>query len=357
MRYLAIAATAVLLIMAAAGTTEAGFYHFADQLLCPDCHTMHASQQHGYNPDGTGFFNPVDATPHEFLLRNEINDLCLSCHDNQTFAPDVFEQDISSGVRQAGALNEVGGNAQYPPPTGHTLGETATAPGGTFAPDPLLGGLNCADCHSAHGRGGNNVLGAVADPYRNLRVGGNTLSYAANANDTTMDVFVQTGAVLKDKYQVPSVWFNEPDTTNSSMAVVCKGCHTDFHGAVGGAEIGGTGSPPEEFIRHPAAAANIGQLGGGHSSAARFAGRAPNQVKVMDPAGQTGNWTDATNQTLTPTCISCHKGHGNQNAFGLIYMLGTDAGGGAITEQGDGGAGVRQLCRQCHVQGGDATLP
>jgi hypothetical protein len=44
--------------------------------------------------------------------------------------------------------------------------------------------------------------------------------------------------------------------------------------------------------------------------------------------------------------MSCHKSHGNQNAFGLIFMSGT----GTITDNGDGGA-YRDLCRQCHRQG------
>jgi hypothetical protein len=45
------------------------------------------------------------------------------------------------------------------------------------------------------------------------------------------------------------------------------------------------------------------------------------------------------------------KGHGNQNAFGLIYMLGT----GTVTEQGDDGVDARNMCRQCHGMGGTST--
>jgi hypothetical protein len=45
--------------------------------------------------------------------------------------------------------------------------------------------------------------------------------------------------------------------------------------------------------------------------------------------------------------MSCHKAHGNQNSFGLIYMSGT----GTVTEEGDDGVQAKDLCKQCHVQG------
>lgn len=46
--------------------------------------------------------------------------------------------------------------------------------------------------------------------------------------------------------------------------------------------------------------------------------------------------------------MSCHKAHGNRNPFGLIFMTGT---GATVTEDGDGGV-YKDLCRQCHTQGG-----
>jgi Doubled CXXCH motif (Paired_CXXCH_1) len=107
----------------------------------------------------------------------------------------------------------------------------------------------------------------------------------------------------------------------------------------------------EEFKRHPASTVNIGALGGGHSNLPRFVSKA-NQVQVMSPTGQfPGSYTEGT---LSPSCFSCHKGHGNQNAFGLIYMVGT----GAVSEEGDAtGTQSRNTCRQCHTQGGAATIP
>lgn len=330
-----------------AGTAFAGDYHVLQKLICSDCHTMHYSQSHGTNPNGTGIFTPLGgAGPYEFLLRNDINDLCLSCHDGQAFAPDVFESHSNGYLRQAGALNEVGGNGLYPPTTGHTLGSTAQAPGSNPAwSNPT--GLECADCHNPHG----STTG-----YRNLRAGSPSVSITYSrgdveiTNDLTKWVFEDASSgVTANHYGQDHITFNEPTTTASQYALFCKQCHTNFHGDVGGAEIGGT-TTAGDFVRHPASTMNIGALGGGHSTLTNLVNKA-NQVQCLSPTGvRAGSYT-ATNTDLTPSCMSCHKGHGNQNAFGLIFMLGS----GTHTEQGDNGVDMRNTCRQCHRQGGTST--
>ena len=333
-----------------ASLSFAGDYHSGITLVCSDCHVMHYSQSHGYNPNGGGNYTSLGAGgPFHYLLRNDINDLCLSCHDGPGSAPDVFEAGSSGYVRQAGGLNEVGGDGQYPPPTGHTLGSTDIAPGGTWS---NADGLECANCHSVHG---SNSAGFSS--YRNLGGHGTQagsmfgISYSSGAtNDLTLWVHEDTNSGNSvNHYGMTAITFNEPDQTKSMYADFCKSCHTNFHGDVGGTEIGGVGTPPTEFIRHPASTANIGAAGGGHSRITQLAGRT-NQVQIMSPTGvKAGSYTTETD--LTPSCMSCHKGHGNQNAFGLIYMLGT----GTVTEQGDSGTDARNLCRQCHGQGADPT--
>ncbi|HKY34242.1 MAG TPA: hypothetical protein VJV23_17070 [Candidatus Polarisedimenticolia bacterium] len=331
----------------------AGDYHKGSTLICSDCHVMHFSQSHGYNANGTGFYTGLGGTgPYEYLLRNEINDLCLTCHDGQTFAPDVLEAPTDTYVRQAGALNRTG-VAPYYTSTGHTLNATDTAPGGTWAPDPVHG-LTCVDCHGPHGRGGPTV----ANPYRNLSPtagGGSTFdppSYATGTNNPAMDVFQRSASA----YGVDDVDFNEPDQTRSAMGNWCGACHSNFHGTVGSAQLGGTGSPAEHFDRHPTAGVDVGAVSGGHSSRNVFAtgsrsGAGPgpkiNWVKVMTA---TGNWkpnltADVTDHT--PSCFSCHKAHGNQNAFGLIYMNPLS---GTVTEEGTPGGTYRNMCAQCHTQ-------
>lgn len=326
MKRLVLLAIAALILAPAAYAAD---YHEGATLVCADCHVMHYSQTHGYNTNGGGIYTPLGtAGPYEYLLRNDVNDLCLSCHDGSSYAPDVLEANGGvAAVRMAGALNRSGA-APYYHSTGHTLDSTDPAPGGTFSnPD----GLNCVNCHFQHGRYGT---------YR-LMTGTSTqnVSYAIGTNDLTKDVFetVSGGAT---HYDWSNVNYNEPVATASDYATYCKGCHTNFHGAKGGAEVGGaTGA---EWVRHPNADANIGAMGGGHSDLTVFNSRV-NKVKVMSP---TGVWNPAP-ADVTPSCFSCHKSHGNQNAFGLIHMSGT----GTVTEQGDDGTTVKQLCKQCHRQG------
>ena len=116
------------------GTALAGDYHSGATLRCADCHVMHFSQSHGYNPDGSGFQISLGASgPFEYLLRNHVNALCLTCHDGSSFAPDVFEEHSNGYVRQAGALNDLDSSGPYYPANGHTLNSTAVAPGSAVA--------------------------------------------------------------------------------------------------------------------------------------------------------------------------------------------------------------------------------
>jgi cytochrome c553 len=313
---------------------------------------MHFSQSHGYNPDGSGFSVNLGASgPYHYLLRNEVNTLCLSCHDGNSFAPDVLGANGGSGagnVRQAGYLNRLGLVGLEP--TGHTLDSLAEAPGSSppWKPEDDNGageGLNCINCHHQHGFAG----GGGASAYRNLKrdpgnLGGGVyavVTYAKTTNDLTKDVFERV-ALDYDEGQVD---FNEPNPTQSTMGQWCGGCHTNFHGTPGdAATVGGSpdGTSYSGFLRHPAGGVNIGGLTGGHSSLTAYNGHV-NKVKVMS---EVGVW-DPAGSDVSPTCISCHKGHGNGNAFGLIYRSGT----GTLTENGDtNGTQVENLCGQCHGQ-------
>jgi hypothetical protein len=336
-----VAVLAASLILLAAGMAVAGDYHYKATLQCNECHVMHGSQQHGYNTNGGGNTTAVGTSaPYGYLLRNEVNELCLSCHDNQTFAPDVLEANGGTSPslgRQAGGLN-MHNTSPYFDADGHTLGSTATAPGGTFA---NTHGLECVDCHSPHGRGGSRA----SNPYRNLYAGGNVMSYAVATNDLTKDVFERSNGGT-DHYDIGNVDFNEPKSDSSYYGQYCKTCHTNFHGKSTDANmtVGGAGA---DWMRHPTADVNIGAA----SSSGLYKSRL-HRVKVMS---STGNWGTqgvafgtGMPADLTPSCFSCHKGHGNQRAFGLIYP------DSACTQPiGEEGAGVqyRDLCKNCHSRG------
>jgi hypothetical protein len=328
-----------------ATSAMAGDFHVGASLVCSDCHVAHDSQSHGYSVGGTVFPPLGTSGPYADLLRNDPNALCLACHDNQSWAPDVLGANGgTAGIRRAGGLtaetghgftNDVG----YDGIDGHTLYSTGVAPGGTFtAPD----GLECVSCHAQHG---------IAAQYRNLlnrsAFAGKNLTYVVGTNDLTKDVFERSAAHYKDA----DVDFNEPDVTKSAYGAWCSTCHVDFHGSGGAANMGGasggTGSTnANPWKRHPTADVNIGASGSTAtyiSSLSQFNSHT-NKVKVMDSQGL---WDGTTaDNTVTPSCFSCHRGHGTQNAFGLIFMKGT----GTATEDGDGGQ-HRDLCRQCHTEG------
>jgi hypothetical protein len=248
-----------------------------------------------------------------------------------------------------------GNDTGYDTWKGHTLGTPDQAPGGTFTPDATAG-LECVDCYHQHGStsSGKDVKNnPVTSAYRNLKTfntGGISVSYAVGTNDLTKDVFEQSAAKGASHYDVTNIDFNEPDSTRSGYGEWCKQCHTDFHGGLGDANMGGD-ADRHNWLRHPTAGVDVGgQDTHGHSNLARAwaaTGRT-NWVKVMS---ETGNWS-STSTDVTPSCMTCHKAHGNKNPFGLIYMEGT---GANVTEEGDDGVtngrGAKNLCKQCHIQG------
>ena len=369
----------LVIALFAAVPALAGEYHYGASLECMQCHTMHYSQKHDYNGDaGSGSPSGPPSTtfpqatldtggPFVNLLRDEDSALCLSCHDDWGFAPDVLGAHSGSYQRQAGGLTDsyfypaTAGN--YAETNGHTLGRTGPGqsgntphpppigrncdnchvehegPGPGLTLEPLLLPLECTSCHNPHGNEG----------YRNLSVilpkdgTDYTLSYAKGSNNTNQDVFIR-GWSLEDiagNYSVDNVDFNEPNPTGSAMADLCNVCHGNFHGAAGDPHMGGSGGT--EWLRHPTADANIGGVGDStHSDETIWAGMT-NRVKVMSP---TGVWSGPLTD-LTPSCMTCHKSHGNQNPFGLIYM---DDDAGGITEEGTASGEFQDLCRQCHVQ-------
>jgi hypothetical protein len=343
MKYLMFSLVA-LFVVGLCGVATAGDYHTGTTLVCNDCHVAHYSQSHGYSGAGPIFPPLGSAGPYDYLLRNDVNLLCLSCHNGSASPPDVYNNQtpIAGVVRQAGALNAesghgLGTDSGYDTWDGHTLFSTDDAPGDT--PDnytPGSHGLECSNCHMPHGH--------VDTQYRNLWDYA-TVSYnkgAPGTNTLTNDVF-QRAAL---SYAITDVDFNEPDDAGSAYAAWCGECHADFHGPGGSANMGSvaggeTGFGGDPWSRHPVQDVNIGQAASFISDLTTFYGHT-NRVKVMAPSG---DWS-GTDTDVTQSCFSCHKGHGNQNGFGLIFMSGT----GTVTENGDGGD-YKSLCQQCHIQG------
>jgi hypothetical protein len=360
-----------------AGTILAGEYHSGDTLLCSDCHTMHFSQAHGFAgglvtttaaPGGDW----LSAGPNSFLLKAPANQLCLACHDGQGFAPDVLGTNFNTSPtqgREAGTLNDTAGAGPYETWKGHTIGSTAAAPG--FDPtlvglaanwyDPA-GTLKCISCHAQHGATaayrnlGPSALGAGIANFQPAYVIG-------TANDPSKDVWINlssyiagsgSAATFNDFYSASKINFNRNDATVGStmtsnrIDTFCASCHGAFHGGPGDtANIGPIGL--NGFLRHPTSQVAIGAAGGEHSSVARFAANTT-KVKVY-----TNDYSAYSN--TSPGCITCHKSHGNQNPFGLVFLNGNatssidEDGGWAAGQTHDTNTGMRNLCGQCHSQG------
>jgi hypothetical protein len=381
MKKLAVSILAIVALIALPAL--AGEWHTGPSNLCTDCHTMHFSQTHNW--DGT---TPVSTTPqpdgnwlgatgpNHYLLKLPANQLCLACHDGQTFAPDVLADSTNAAAaqgRSGGALNELGvALPNYEEWKGHTLGSTANPPGYNPAAvgittDWYTGdttGLECINCHTQHG---------ITGSYRNL--GPRTLGTAnlptyviGTTNDPTRDVWINVAApyiantgvaaTFTPYYDNANVSYNRNDRTvgatqtSNGIDTQCASCHGNFHGGTGDVNVGGNVTTGE-FIRHPTGGINIGSFGpGGHSALSRFV-NATSKVKVY--ADDRAAWTDAT-----PGCVSCHKAHGNQNPFGLVFLSRTattvneEGGNGTETVAAGGPAyqrGYRNLCGQCHGQG------
>ena len=368
---IAVAALAVL-----ANVAMAGDYHVGRLLVCTDCHTAHASQQHDYTSDSPPPPG-VGPTPYPKLLRGEtINNACLNCHDNKAGIPDVLQAptDIYPDGRSAGALNVPNGGAHgygqvapYSQGDGHTLWSTDTPPGFVAPLNPVpplidpTEGLQCTNCHGAHGN----------KYFRNLN-GAPSTSTATYFNDAWKgtEVTYQIGGAIASPpadwvyekvahtYDNDNVQYLEKDggaSTTSMYGQWCGTCHKNFHGA------GVAGSPTwngTDFVRHPTAGVDL--------SPTSWANTDPkHRLKVMSA---TGNWDAAAASAptdMTPSCFTCHKSHGNANKFGLIFVLpvsGSSAPAGSdpslidptrlasMTEEGDGGQ-LRDTCRNCHGMG------
>jgi hypothetical protein len=265
----------------AAANAAAGDWHVADKGKCTDCHTQHNSDSG--QPMRTDQ-NPNPAT--YMLLRQNINELCLSCHDgSRPEAPDVIAPVSYVSDPAGGYFADTGGSLNG---LGHALGVAATPPGGTTTMT-----LTCVSCHDPHGN----------TNYRNLRLdptGTKTFNVVVTAAQT----------VAANGSNAPAVYVPANVIDQNGISAWCSTCH-------------GTQSTND----HPADALMWGSMFADYSIwsiAKTYRVRSGNPSDIAVPSHDD-----------RVICLSCHKAHGWTNPQAQIYA---------------DGSSITSTCEECHAQ-------
>lgn len=299
---------------------------------------MHYSERHAYTGDATADPLLAPGGPFAYLLKNTQAQLCLACHDGRPDIPDVRSAHGGGYVRAAGQINVVGDGPSVEG-TGHTLGSTASPPGGTWT-NP---GLQCQHCHAAHGN----------EYYRNLvpnpgTASGKYVTYLTGVTYTGTSA-IQQGAAspMSTHYAAGNIRYRQSQvgTTDFGLSEWCGGCHGTFHGAGGAANMGGSvsgdgGTAP--WLRHPTRDVTMAEgVTNRVVNANHWFGALASRVPVVSTSGTIPGVAGSSDNEVF--CGSCHKAHGSTNRKSLIFDDET-------TGTAEDGTSLMQTCQQCHYQ-------
>lgn len=315
-------------------------YHNGNDMVCSDCHVMHASMQHDFGyPDQNEYPFEVDPPANHLLKAPNALMLCLSCHDNKAGIPDVVSSDVNGGMlRAAGQLGDVG----VVNDNGHNI---SGEPGDLcnrchFGGEFHTAAVECVDCHAPHG----------TNYYRNLQ-------WASwPGHQPPIIAFVNPGAAGLQKYQASNVKYGGPGTgpgqqTWREVTNICIDCHHNVQDASTNGGRYTNNDLDNHWNRHPGTNTESGAyrpisgLPGDPSYSAdslnwfegegsEFAvGRLPYLVEEAHDYAS----ASAVAYNNEVFCLSCHSAHGSEFSFGLRWNA-------AESSNPMRTAG----CRQCH---------
>ncbi len=297
-------------------------YHVGSTLLCDDCH--------GGRSDVAARF--ASSGRRSSLRAADALSACLGCHDGKPGIPDVVGDDVNGLRSRAGGHFEMPGRRN---PNGHDLafgldGQVggsevcARCHGGSLA----TASVTCVDCHDPHGNGRPRNLRFASDPAATPQLG----------------LLVSPLASGLERYESDNIAYGTTDDELlREVSAICVDCH---HGMSGSGHVDPNHDGRSE--RHPSydsehGSANTIRQGAakGTSDARHWEGGAGSgfvgaeRVRVVTRGATTYGAARVVNAgTNGVFCLSCHRAHGSDQPFGLVWTLG----------RGNGPVG----CDQCH---------
>ena len=316
------------------------------------------------------------STIYKALLRaSSIVQLCRTCHENNSLGmsdptpPDIWNNTLGY-TASAGDFANRGVENQA---NRHSVDSSNVTPPGSN-PTINISYFSCINCHDQHGNNNyrnlkkrpGNASSDINISYKRTAGGPATCSDGAVSPcdvEYNADSGSPVGTLNLYKYNRDNVKFLKAVASNSlnGIAPWCGGCHTDFHGAGGAANIGGavggdTGNSP--WLRHPVRDVNINQgEADKHADRSNWASLST-RTRAINPDN-----TDPTSSVADeqPFCLSCHYAHGGGNPnnateptldhSNLVFIDGSATPRINIDPSYVASSGrIRNLCQQCHNQ-------